>query len=313
MDREVEGTPVVTAVVTWFRPTPEVVDALQDAVAQCAHVVVVDNTPYGEGGLSAWPEGVPASADSASRVRVLRPGSNLGLAGALNLAVHHLPPDTSAVLLLDQDSRLSTGMVQRLAGHLREVGTGAAAPAPWDEREGRYLDPRARLRPEVAEVPVAITSGLLVARAALEATGPFREDFFVDAVDLDFCLRLRNAGWRIVQDRGVHLAHRLGNTRWHTLLGVRVRASHHPDWRLYSGGRNGARLCREHLLSSPRWSLTQAALLAYWGATVAAFEPPRRSRTRLFFTGVLDGWRGAPARLPIPPVERSVASSPPPA
>lgn len=300
MQREPETSLVVTAIVTWFRPGPDVLDGLHDAVAQCSHVVVVDNTPYGE---ASGMEG----AELPSEVRVLRSGTNRGLAGGLNLGLQHLPTDTSAVLLLDQDSRLPADMVRRLSTHLRLPGTGAAAPAPWDDREGRYLDPRTRLRPEVAEVPVAITSGLLVRRTALEETGPFREDFFVDAVDLDFCLRLRDAGWRLVQDRGVLLSHRLGDTRWHRLLGIRLRASHHPDWRVYSGARNGAVLLRERLRSSPRWALTQAALLVYWGATVAAFEPPRGRRARLFLTALLDGWRGAPSRLAIPPPESTVA------
>lgn len=288
------GAPlVVTALVTWFHPSAEALEALEDAVAECTSVVVVDNTPADRPSLGDV-------ADLPPGVRLLRPGSNRGLAAALNLGVRHLPSDTEAVLLLDQDSRVPPGMVAALSSHLRSTGTGAAAPAPWDELEGRYLDPRTVLRPEVAQVTVAITSGLLVARQALEVVGPFREDFFVDAVDLDFCLRLRRAGWGLVQDRSVVLPHRLGETRWHRLLGCSIRASHHPDWRLYAGARNGTLLCRENVVSAPRWAVTQAALLVYWWLTVTCFEPPRRARSRLFLRGVVDGLRGAPARMGAP-------------
>jgi rhamnosyltransferase len=287
------AAPRVTAVVTWFRPGPSAVDGLRDALGQCADAVVVDNTPAAEASV--------ADADLPGRVVLLRLGRNAGLAAAINLALSEVPATSEAVLLLDQDSRLPGDLVARLAQHLGEPGVGAASPAPWDADEQRYLDPRTAARAEVADLPVAITSGLLVRRSALAQVGLLREDFFVDAVDLDLCLRLRRAGWRLVQDRTVLLPHRLGETRWHRVLGVAVRASHHPTWRLYSAARNSAALTREHLLAEPRWALTNVLLLVYWLFTVAAFEPPRAARIRWFARGLVDGWRGRAARIALPP------------
>ena len=284
----------VSAVITWFRPAAEAIEGLRDAARECGYVVVVDNTPLGEPSLSD-------SVAPRDAILVLRPGSNRGLAAALNLGVERVPASSGAVLLLDQDSRLPPGLVGALSAHLQDPGVGGVAPAPWDADEQRYLDPRTGSRAQVATVPVVITSGLLVHRGALQVVGPFREDFFVDAVDLDFCMRLRRAGYRLLQDRSLLMSHRLGSTRWHSILGVRVRASHHPGWRLYSGARNGTVLIREHLTSAPGWAVTNALLLAYWLATVIAFEPPRRSRARLFVQGVADGWRGASPRIPVPP------------
>lgn len=272
----------VTAVVTWFRPDAGALLVLDDALRECDDVVVVDNTPRGEPTLEA-PD---------PRVRLLRPGRNLGLAGALNLSLAHAPG--SALLLLDQDSRLPIGLVERLLVHLAAVDVGAAGPAPWDAEEKRYLDPRTARRPTVAELPVLITSGLLVRREALAEVGPFREDFFVDAVDLDLCLRLRRAGYRLLQDRSLRLPHRLGATRWHRVLGVGVRATHHPDWRVASAARNGGVLVREHLRTDPRWAVTHLLLMTYWALTVAAFEPPRRRRLLLLLRGFSDGLRRRP-------------------
>lgn len=277
----------VVAIVTWFHPDASAHERLHQAATQCDSVLVVDNTPTGSG--------VPGSPP---QVRYLPLGGNHGLAGALNAGLQVLPEAYDAVLLLDQDSTLQDGAVGLLSRHLQRSAVGIAAPTPWDEEEHRWVDPRAHLRPEVAEVDAVITSGMLIRRACLDGVGGFREDFFVDAVDQDFCLRARSAGWLIVQDRSVRLAHRLGATRWHRLAGLRVRATHHTDWRLYSGARNGAVLIREHAARRPRWAVVNSLQLLYWLVTVIAFEPPRPRRAARFLTGLLHGLRGVPLELP---------------
>lgn len=282
----------VTAVITAFRPDARLTEVVGRATEQCDRVIVVDNTPRGEPGADAWfPD------DGA--VRLTRPGVNEGLAGALNRGVK-LAGDATALLLLDQDSAPPDGLVERLARHLVDDGIGIAAPAPWDADATRYLDPRASRRPVVADLPVVITSGMLVRRAVLDAVGPFREDFFVDGIDQDFCLRVRRAGWRVVQDRSVLLPHHLGDTRWRGRGALRLRSTQHPTWRLYWTARNTMVLARENWRREPRWVLTALALLGYVAVTVALFEPPRLVRLRRLTHGARDGCRGRvdPTQVP---------------
>jgi len=274
---------LVVAVVTAFRPDDRLAAVVRSAAAQCARVVVVDNTPQGEPGAQAL-------GMAGDRVTIERPGRNLGLAAALNRGVA-LAGDADTLLLLDQDSAAPDRLVERLGTHLVRDRIGIAAPVPWDATAGRYLDPRAARRPLVADLPVVITSGMLVRRAVLDAVGPFREDFFVDCVDQDFCLRARRAGWRVVQDRSVHLPHSLGDTRWRGWP-LRLRSTQHPTWRLYWAARNTMVLAREHWRREPAWVATTVALLGYVAVTVALFEPPRRTRLARMARGVRDGWTG---------------------
>lgn len=275
----------VAAVVTAFRPDGRLADVVRSAVDQVALVVVVDNTPDGEPGA----EGV---AEIGEDVRVLRPGRNLGLAGALNLGVAEAGA-VDALLLLDQDSALPAGTVDALAGRIDADPTiGAVGPLPWDAAADRPLDPRAAHRPELADLPVIITSGMLVRATALTDAGPFREDFFVDCVDQDLCLRLRRAGWRVVQDARVRLPHSLGDTRWRGIGPLRLRSTSHPTWRLYWTARNGTVLAREHWQGEPAWVATSSALQAYVALTVLLFEPPRLRRLATLARGARDGWAG---------------------
>jgi rhamnosyltransferase len=275
----------VAAVVTAFRPDGRLADVVRSAARQCAVVVVVDNTPAGEPGTDALPE-------VAALAHVHRPGANLGLAAALNAGVRQAGP-SGAVLLLDQDSVVPDGLVAGLAARLAaDPRIGVATPVPWDAAEDRPLDPRASARGELADLPVAITSGMLVRRATLDAVGPFREDFFVDCVDQDFCLRVRRTGWRVVQDATVRLPHSLGETRWRGVWPVRLRSTSHATWRLYWTARNGTVLARESWRTEPVWVATSIALQAYVALTVLLFEPPRLRRLATLARGARDGWAG---------------------
>jgi rhamnosyltransferase len=270
----------ITAIVTAYHPCPRLLDVVEAARASCVEVLVVDNTPGGAELLAGAPP---------DRVRVLRPRGNLGLAGALNLAVREMSPESDVVLLLDQDSVLSGDLIGLLAAHLADPTVGAAAPVPWDAVRESYIDPRTVLRPEVSDRGAVITSGMVVRRSLVEELGGFREDFFMDCVDQDFCLRLRRRGLRIVQDRRVRMPHSLGDVREHRFLIGHVRATHHPQWRLYWVIRNGVVLVRENLRFSPVWCLTSILIMMRWVLLTALYEKPRGARLHAMWHGLRDG------------------------
>jgi len=275
----------VVAVVTAFKPEPGLIDAIDAALVQCAQVVVVDNTP----------SGATSAGDILPQRRgltVLRNAGNVGLAAALRRGID-ASGESEYIFFLDQDSVVAPGLVSGLAHLLDQDSRRAiAAPAPWDAAAQRYLDPRTAGRPDVALMPVVITSAMLMRRAAYDQTDGMRDDFFVDCVDQDLCLQLRRAGWTIVQDKRLLLPHSLGATRWHGIGFLKLRATHHPQWRLYWVARNGLILSREYFRFDPRWSVTNLAILAYWLVTVAMFEPPRWRGVRILLHGVADGLRG---------------------
>lgn len=281
--------PRVAAVVTWFHPPADAPSRIEGLRQQCDTVIVVDNTP---GGAQALAEQLDRS------VVYLAQDTNRGLAAALNTAMEAVPESASQVLFLDQDSSLPPGAVHVLARHLLVKDVAVAAPVPFDQERARPIDPR-RPHSGVRDMDAVITSGMLARRDALRQVGRFREDFFVDGVDQDMCLRLRRAGWRIVQDSSVLLPHELGELRWRRVLGLTFRCTNHPEWRLHDAARNGVILLREQALVAPRWAALQLLQLLYWFLTIVLFEAPRRSRARAFVTGVVAGARGRPLRMPI--------------
>jgi rhamnosyltransferase len=283
------------AVITAFAPDRHLVAVAGGAAAQVERVYVIDNTPRG------MRSDVREELSGLDRVEVLGGDGNRGLAAALNRGLAAcIEAGLDLAFMLDQDSSPPAELVASLRGHLADPRVAAVGPAPWDARRAAFIDPRTRWRAPLAERPAIITSGMLLRVEGAMSIGGFREDFFVDGVDQDLCLRLRAAGHRVLQDRRVQFPHELGMRSTHGFLGVGVTASHHPTWRLYWVFRNGLILAREHWRAEPLWTLANLLIMARWLLVTALFEPPRRARLKAIAAGRRDARAGAldPRYLP---------------
>jgi rhamnosyltransferase len=283
----------LAAVVTAYHPDERLAAVVEAALDSCASVVVADNTPAG----------APSLADKLDdpRVRVLRSGSNRGLAGALNLGLEQVPADADAVLFLDQDSVLPPELVAGLRAHLEDAGIGVVGPTPVDASTGARYERLAERHSALDDRPSIITSGMLVRRSCFEDVPRFREEFFVDCVDTDFCLRVRRAGRRVVRDADLVLPHSIGSGRDHRLGPLTVRVLHYPAWRHYWIARNGVVLTREFGARERGFAVTNALFTARWLLVTALFDDRRRASVPAVLRGLLDGLTGRVARRHLPP------------
>lgn len=291
----------ITAVVTAYHPDERLRGVVDAALASCDRVIVVDNTP------GADAESGPLAGHGDPRVTVLASGRNLGLAAALNLGLSELPADGDAVLLLDQDSVLPKNLIEGLVADLAGAGgieqpggIGVVGPSPVDADTGRVYETFAGRHERLDDRDIVITSGMLLRRACLEKVPGFREDFFVDYVDVDFCLRLRRAGVRIVRDLELTMPHSIGDVREHRVLGRRVQVGHYAAWRHYWIARNGTTLVRENFRALPVWAVTNTLFLGRWFVQLVLFEPKRRSHAPAFLRGLRDGFSGRVERAFVP-------------
>jgi rhamnosyltransferase len=259
----------------------------------CESVVVADNTP-GD---------APSLAEKLEdpRVRVLRSGHNRGLAGALNAGLAQVPADVEAVLFLDQDSVLPPELVSGLVAHLAEdPRIGVVGPTPVDAETGGRYERSADRHAALDDRPSIITSGMVVRRSCFESVPGFREDFFVDCVDTDFCLRIRQSGSRVVRDADLVLPHSIGSGRDHRIGSLNVRVLHYPAWRHYWIARNGVVLSREFFGNERGFVITNALFMARWLLVTAAFGEHRGASVPAVLRGLLDGLTGRVARRYLP-------------
>lgn len=217
-------------------------------------VLLVDN---------ASSDGSPALVREAFPwMRVLAQAVNLGFGAANNLAAASAAGES--LLLLNADAWLEPGALGRLADRL-ESDDRLALVAPrllypdgrrqfsWSPERGVLGEalqqlrnphearawvhgPAARLASRIAG-PLWYTAACVLLRAvAFREVGGFDERFFMYFEDVDLCLRLRAAGWRLADEPAAVARHAGGFAR-HPQVDelyrpsqLRYYALHRPRW-----------------------------------------------------------------------------------
>ena len=202
------------------------------------HTIVIDN--------GSMDGSVAMLRSEFAEVQVIEPGKNLGFAAANNLGMHRLFQQQTAqpayVLLLNPDTVVHAGAIEILFAFLTahpRVGVvgprllnpdGTLQPAAFrfptlsmnaldlfppgevlpgrlynSWWHGRYPQEPAGTAPFPIDHPLGAC--MLVRRAVIEQTGGFDEALFMYAEELEWCYRIRQAGWSIWQQPAARITH----------------------------------------------------------------------------------------------------------
>jgi len=287
-------TRTVWAVVTTFEPDGTLAEAIASVRGQVDALVLVDDRSTRAASI-----GVLARIEEAG-VKVIRMGTNSGIAAALNRGISAaLDAGADVVLTFDQDSRIADGYVSALlaaeaAARAEGLRVGPVVP----ERFAAVSQVRGRTRGGTLLAHHVIQSGMLLGRDTVRAVGGMLEPLFIDLVDTEYELRCVDLGFTIVAAPGASLGHNLGRRyRRRGALPFPVLTLSTP-FRYYYRARNrviidrryrrrhGARILRD-------WALDTVHFALAW-----SLARPRRAMCRLLREGTRAGRRGQGGRIP---------------
>jgi rhamnosyltransferase len=242
------------AIVTWYNPTEAIAQNIRHYAAQVGHVFVIDNS----------------AADHRALLESLKiphahyhfTGENKGIAAALNIGFEYADSYRMEwALTMDQDSIFEGNRFEQYLAEVNayanydEVGIFAIRhdfgqiETAANDNDGRYCEKKR-----------VMCSGNLIALKAYRKAGAYREDFFMDWIDFEFCARVKAAGFRIVECSRVWLKHFLGDRIMKVnCLGSKKYIPDYPVWRKYYLARNIFRTAGLHksLRYSMLWRLFQ--------------------------------------------------------
>ena len=278
----------VCAIVVTYFPDEGFDARLRSLLAQVSRVVVVDNTPQ-----ECEVPRLKQRLGSLAQVHVIDNHANLGIAAALNQGLQYaLDAGYGWVVTLDQDTKCFPDMVHTLLAVAK-----ACKPAPAVVG-GNYVDARSNQ----TKVPVGdtedflaqktvITSGSLVDVRLAVDMGGFREDYFIDQVDHEFCLRARARGRQVVISCKPVMSHSVGRPGGARVpfLGV---LPNHPPVRKYYIARNTVVTLMAYWRREPEWCLRRLVRLLLGLGEMALLEDEGFRKARAFAGGVVDGLRG---------------------
>ena len=289
----------VIAVVVTYQPDTAVLERLLAQLApQVQYTVIVDNTESTR----------PVTPMLAPRQTLLHLGKNTGIGHAQNLGMAKARQlGATHVLLMDQDSlppanlvshqlqtlaSVSTDTVAAIGPLCRDVKTGQTTPLI--QRHGWSIR---RLHAEglVAPIPVEYipASGALIPLHILERVGPMRAEYFIDRVDVEWCLRARHMGLIVWVDPRSEMLH---NQATHAIkvLGRTLYVGH--NFRRYFHVRNSVAMALR--ASIPLfWRLDQLLKTPFYMLLYTVVAQTGRLRmVGTMLTAVLDGLRGRMGR-----------------
>jgi rhamnosyltransferase len=295
----------VGAVIVTFYPDVQFKARLSAISKQVSHVFVVDNTANEDIAhqLKNW-------ADEIKGTLILNV-SNLGIATALNIGTKAAEnAGFKWVITFDQDSTPSIDMTEKLLETLAKgansetvaiVGSNIAhryipnSSYSWlTQQKGLpFLFERATvINSDLENVTMVITSGSLINLSILEKLGGFRDEFFIDYVDTEYCLRAKKAGFKILVSAKAILNHQLGEKREKKLFGIIFKPTFHSALRLYYISRNRISMFREYALIFPHWLLFDLTAAFYNAFRIFLLEDKRFDKFVAILQGTWDGLRG---------------------
>lgn len=257
--------------------------------AQVGKVFLVDNATTGPA-----TDVIEAAADQGN-VALVRNARNCGVAGGLNAGLDAALREGFAwTILFDQDSDPDPALASTLLTLWRNL-PASDHPALLG---ANYID-RHRDRPalrcadgkQVASQTAVIISGTLLSLAAYKTIGPFREEFFMDLVDTDFCYRARGLGYGVYASCEALMQHAVGRATSRSVLGHQIWVSNHPAWRRYLMVRNSLILQIEAGQSGAGWLLRTLAKQLRKSLHVLLYEKDGSAKVRAMWRGYRDGLR----------------------
>lgn len=208
-----------------------------DSLLQCpvvAEIIVVDN---------ASEDGSLVALQGHRGVRVIRNAQNRGFAAACNQGIGATAADN--LVFLNPDCTFVPGALNEILMHLRadpkagmaggllintdgteQAGGRRAVPTPWrsfvrafglsrlaNRWPKLFFDFNLHKQPlpeEPIEVEAISGACMMVKREMLDQVGPWDEKYFLHCEDLDWCMRLRQRGWKVLFIPSAQITHALG-------------------------------------------------------------------------------------------------------
>lgn len=243
----------IAALVILYYPHEDVIKNILSFIDEVDKLYVVDNSENGNHELQK------KLLTRGFNIDYIANQQNLGIATALNQGAHAALRDGFDWLLtMDQDSFFYDRFFFQCVRNFQNDGkTAVFAPMyiqtlPITNQNYSW---------KIAEK--AITSGSIVNLHVWKETGGYQDDLFIDEVDIEYCLKIRKKGYRILLFENIFLIHQVG-VRFKTrspFTGKEFERSEHLPFRYYYISRNLLYVSFKYLFHFP--GLTVKRLLYF--------------------------------------------------
>lgn len=231
------GNKVFAGIVLYNPEAQLLVQELNSLQKMNLSVVLVDNASKNKDDLYTI-----VSRFSSIVVEAIWNDTNMGIAKAHNQILEcGRQHGANWIITFDQDSIIPENL---LVEYSRYVGDNIGVISPVINYLNSPNQDFVRF-PAFFEKNWAIASASMINVKVWDEIGGFDEQMFIDLVDRDFCIRVRNAGYKIIALGNVILSHNLGSPIVKKVLFHKFHTTNHNEIRKYYKVRNYIYLVRK--------------------------------------------------------------------
>lgn len=219
------------------------------------------------------------------RIKLIKNEYNKGIATALKQIMNYsIEKNAKWVLTLDQDSVCDNNLIETYKNYYHKDKIGILTCNIID----RNFTEKNELNNEFRFVDICITSGSLMNVEAYKKCRGFDDKMFIDKVDFDICLSIREIGYKIMKVNYNGLLHEVGNGRNVKMLFKDYIVYNHSHIRRYYMARNGIYLAKKHkkYIKLPRALVKEIRDITL----VVLYEDNKIKKFRYAMKGLIDGF-----------------------
>lgn len=280
----------VCAIFVTYDPDPTFVDNVKSILTQVEKVVIVDNASKPQF------KKLVQSCSQIDKVNIIYNTYNMGIASALNMGVKWaLERNFDWIITFDQDSNAASNLVDIILDEYnrssKKEQIALLAPVYYDKKTG-YQSRYMRLEEySFVVTDLVITSGSMIKTSVFKEVGFFDDDLFIDYVDHDFCLRLKEKGYLSIIVPKARLAQTFGDAKRHDFWFFSFFSHNYSPARRYYMSRNRLILYRRH--KRYKWWMWQDLIYAFKDLIkILAVESNKYEKIKHIILGTIDGILG---------------------
>ena len=279
----------IAAVVVLYNPMNNVVDNIHSYSSQVQKVIIVDNSDN------------ELSNDIKNHFLYenyiyIKNETNKGIGYSLNIAAEmSMNMGYEYLLTMDQDSRCSDGMISKLAECFK-TDKSVAICSPFHKNKFNTKNPSETKFENVFDV---MTSGNLLSLSAYKIVGKFNEDYFIDYVDVEYCMRINLKELHIIRSNATLMEHNEGDIKEKKLFYKMLYPYNHSVTRFYYKTRNRLYLKKEFYKLFPEY-FNKREIKMYRNTILKAilFEKRKLRKLVMIYRGFIDYKRNYKGKIP---------------
>lgn len=230
---------IIAGIVLYNPDISRLRENINSILSQVTSIILIDN-------CSKNYEEIQSLVKDDKKIFLVHNTENLGVANAYNqIWKYAIKKNIDWFLTLDQDSISPPNLIKEYFEIINDCNLRIGILSPFIVDRNDKIR-HTSLHNNCDEINWCISSASLINTEACCEVSGFDESLFIDCVDIDFCFRLKNIGYKVLRCNKTILYHELGdNFSRRKLFGIPLIISEHSPFRYFYIARNNIYLSKK--------------------------------------------------------------------